>query len=392
MTVPSNRPQRDKVLIVDDDPEVREMLRELVLSPAKFEVYEASNGQDGLDKVRVQPPDMIILDLVMPGLSGTDFLVALKQQGFTGPVIVSTAKGSELMAIDAFRLGASDFFTKPLREAEVLRIVEQNLGQVQLRRERQDLTEKLQVSNKQLEARVKQLTTLSKIGRNVTTVFDLQTLFTRILEAAVYMTDADHASLLLFDEATNRLILRTGRNLPFVAQEKLGEPVNDELASLVMRSGEPFVAAGDGLKRFKLTAELNSTIYAPLLLKDKSIGVLTAGNHKKKRAFDDNLGTVLGILADYAAIAIANARLFNALEQRAKTTERAYDELKARTAETVQLSGAIVNLRGPLATLQTELRNLIQGRTGPLSMKEHAASLEKAVTEMLGAVDQLRKK
>lgn len=383
--------QRDKVLIVDDDPEVRSLLRDVVLDPSRFEIHEAGDGQSGLDKTRSLVPDMIILDLVMPGLSGTDFLVALKQQGFSGPVIVSVKKGNEMSAIDAFRLGAADFFTKPIREAEVLRIIEQNLGEVQLRRERRGLIDKVQSTNKQLEARLKELTTLSQIGRNVTTVFDLEALFIRILEAACFMTESDHASLILLEESSGKLILRQGRNLSLVMQEKIGEAVPDDLAALVMRSGEPFAAAGDGLRRFKVASDLNATIYAPLMLKDKSIGVLTVGNHKKRKTFDDHLTKVMGILADYAAISIANARLFNTIEQRAKTTERAYEELKQHSAQSERLSAGILNMRQPLLNLQQELRNLIGGKTGALNLKEHILALEKSVTALLGMVDQARK-
>ena len=81
--------QRDKVLIVDDDPEVRMLLREQVLNDGRFEVYEAKDGQDGLEQVKTCTPDLIVLDLVMPGLSGKDFLVALSSQGYAGPIIVA---------------------------------------------------------------------------------------------------------------------------------------------------------------------------------------------------------------------------------------------------------------------------------------------------------------
>ena len=114
----------DKVLIVDDDPEVRSLLREQVLDSRRFEVSEAGDGAEGLAQIKQQNPDLIILDLIMPGLSGIDFLVALKSQGFAGPVIVSTKRGSEAQAIDAFRLGATDYLTKPIREAEALRTIE----------------------------------------------------------------------------------------------------------------------------------------------------------------------------------------------------------------------------------------------------------------------------
>src|SRR5207253_2799636 len=121
-------------------PEVRELLREQVLGDTKrFEVFEAQDGPEGLQKVKAHNPDMIILDLIMPGLSGADFLVALNSQGFSGPVIVQTKRGQESSAIDCFRLGATDYLTKPLREAEALQVIEHGLEEVRLRHERRDL-------------------------------------------------------------------------------------------------------------------------------------------------------------------------------------------------------------------------------------------------------------
>src|SRR5579871_6620008 len=324
--------QLDKILIVDDDPEVRSLLREQVLDSRRYEVIEAQDGAEGLSKVNAHNPDLIILDLVMPGLRGADFLVALKSHGFAGPVIVSTKRGSEAQAIDCFRLGATDYLTKPLREAEALRIIEHGLEEVRLRRERKDLLERLQETNKQLENRLKTLTTLSGIGKSVASMVNLEQLFERVLDAAVTMTQADHATLLLRDEESQRLMLRAGKNLPLVMQEKLGEAVNDAIANLVMTSGEPLSAMGDGLKQFKMSSDIQAVIYAPMTIQSKAIGVLTVGNHRKRRGFDENLSSALEMLAGYAAIAIANARLFSALEKRARNMERAYEELTARNA------------------------------------------------------------
>lgn len=383
--------QRDRVLIVDDDPEVRMLLREQVLDAGRFEVYEAKDGPEGLEQVKSCVPDLIVLDLVMPGLSGKDFLVALNSQGYSGSIIVATKRGNEAMAIDAFRFGATDYLTKPLREAEVLRAIDHGLSEVRLRRERRDLTEQLQQSNNQLEARVKELTTLSSIGKSVTTVFDLQKLFNRILEAAIFMTESDHATLMLLDEETNRLVLRTGKNLTLVMQERLGEAVNDELAALVMKSGQPLAVSGDGLKRFRVTADLMAVIYAPLMLQGKAIGVLTAGNHRKRRSFDEHLSQVLEVLADYAAIGIANARLFNALEGRARNLERAYEELKTRDADREQLLHRVLELRQPFIHLYSELKHMTG--TGslslPRSLTERLTTLEHTIGNLLASVDEL---
>jgi two-component system NtrC family sensor kinase len=385
--------QRDKVLIIDDDPDMRELLREQVLSPQRYEVFEANDGSDGLVKVRECTPELIILDMIMPGLSGKDFLVALRNTGYVGPILMSLKRGNEMMAIDCFRLGATDFLTKPIREAEVLQAVERGFEEVRLRRERQSLTTQLQESNRQLEARIKDLTTLSTIGRSVSSLLDLTQLFNRILDAAISMAASDHATLILREEETNRLILRAGKNMTLVMQERLGEPINDELASFIMTSSEPFNGAGDTLKRFKgMSSDLIAAVYVPLIIQDKPIGVLTVGNHRKRRAFDDNLTSLLGILADYAAIAIVNARLFNALEARARNVEHAYNELRSRDAERERIMSGILALRNPMIALQGDLKKMTYSSgTLPRTVIDGLTTIGQRIAQVLESVDHLVK-
>ncbi len=385
--------QADRVLIVDDDPEVRSLLREQVLNSPRFEVLEAKDGPDGLQQVRTHNPDLIILDLVMPGLSGTDFLVALKAQGYSGPIIVQTKRGNEGAAIDSFRLGATDYFTKPLREAEVLQVIERGLEEVRLRRERRELLERLQQTNKQLEARIRDLTTLNSVGKTVTSLYDLEQLFARVLEAAISIAEADHATLLLRDEDTNRLILRAGKNMTLVMQEKLGMAVKDEIADLVMISGEATMFSGDGLKHFRSSTDLLATIYAPLMIQGKAIGVLTVGNHRKRRAFDSNVTSLIDILAGYAAIAIVNARLFAALERRAHTVEAAYEALKAREASRDRALAGLMSLRQPLEALKADIKRLVRDSGAlPGKLAEPLGALSKKVSDLLESVDELSRR
>jgi DNA-binding response OmpR family regulator len=385
--------QADKVLIVDDDPEVRTLLREQVLNSPRFEVLEAKDGPDGLQQVRAHNPDLIIVDLVMPGLSGTDFLVALKSQGYTGPIIVQTKRGNEGAAIDCFRLGATDYFTKPLREAEVLQVIERGLEEVRLRRERKELLERLQQTNKQLEARIRDLTTLNSVGKIVTSLYDLEQLFARVLEAAISIAEADHATLLLRDEDTNRLILRAGKNMTLVMQEKLGMAVKDEIADLVMISGEATMFSGDGLKHFRSSTDLLATIYAPLMIQGKAIGVLTVGNHRKRRAFDSNVTGLIDILAGYAAIAIVNARLFVVLERRAHTVEAAYEALKAREASQDRALAGLMSLRQPLEALKADIKRLVRDSGAlPGKLAEPLGALGKKVNDLLESVDELSRR
>src|SRR5207237_7378933 len=117
-------------------------------------------------------------------------------------------------------------------------------------------------------------------------------------------------------------------------------------------SVERLLVAGDGLKRFKSSAELFAVIYTPMMIQGKPIGVLTVGNHRKRRVFDEGLTSLMEMLTGYAAIAISNARLFNAVQARARSMEQAYEELKSRSGNQVTA------LRQPLLDLQGDIRTL----------------------------------
>jgi CheY-like chemotaxis protein len=117
-----------RILIVEDHPTMREAMR-LVLEGEGFSIDEAADGRSALDGVRRDPPDLMFLDLNIPGTSGADVLAALKADPTTADirVIVVTATGEEGRA-QAIRLGADAYFTKPFSPTALLRTVERVLA------------------------------------------------------------------------------------------------------------------------------------------------------------------------------------------------------------------------------------------------------------------------
>jgi len=107
-----------RVLVVEDDEGIREMLK-YNLSSAGFSVQEASDGASGLRTARTAQPDLILLDLMLPGMSGFDFARALRKTSRV-PIIMITAKDSEVDKIVGLELGADDYITKPFSVREVL--------------------------------------------------------------------------------------------------------------------------------------------------------------------------------------------------------------------------------------------------------------------------------
>ena len=107
-----------RVLVVEDDEGIRDMLK-YNLTAAGFSVQEASDGASGLRTARTARPDLVLLDLMLPGMSGFDFCRALRRSSRV-PIIIITAKDSEVDKIVGLELGADDYITKPFSIREVL--------------------------------------------------------------------------------------------------------------------------------------------------------------------------------------------------------------------------------------------------------------------------------
>jgi CheY-like chemotaxis protein len=112
------------VLVVDDEPMARTLLR-LMLVRAGFEVSEASDGQEALAKVKEQLPDIMILDVMMPGIDGFAVCEALRQEEKTSdlPVIMLSAKTDTLSVRRGLRAGATKYLTKPVSQEDLTRNV-----------------------------------------------------------------------------------------------------------------------------------------------------------------------------------------------------------------------------------------------------------------------------
>lgn len=102
-----------KILIIDDEPGVLHIYGDKLTSEG-LQATTASNGQEGLDKVKAEKPDLILLDVIMPKLNGLDVLKTLKQDSNTKdiPVILLTNLPAEMSAQKAKELGAADYLVK----------------------------------------------------------------------------------------------------------------------------------------------------------------------------------------------------------------------------------------------------------------------------------------
>ncbi len=114
-----------RVLVVDDERDIRELVHEL-LGRAGHEVIEAPDGREGLRIFYAEQPDLVILDVSMPGLDGWQTLERIRELSSV-PVVMLTAKTTEMDKVRGLRAGADDYVTKPFGRQELLARVEAHL-------------------------------------------------------------------------------------------------------------------------------------------------------------------------------------------------------------------------------------------------------------------------
>jgi two-component system NtrC family sensor kinase len=312
---------KERILIIEDSEDIVTFLTESILHPNGYDTSVSRDGEDGLRRALEDRPDLILLDLNLPRMTGMEILKVLHKRGAATPVILMTFYGSEEIAVEAFRLGVKNYIVKPFKSHEVIDAVEDALAEGRLRQEKERLTEELMRTNKQLEQRVHELTLLYEITQAMAKLMDLETLLSRMVEASVFLSKADEGMLFLLDTETDELYLRAAKGVGEKYARGLRLRAEDSLIGKVVHTGEPLrvASAEDRLDlKVKTGYLVNSLLYVPLKLRDEIRGVLGVSNRVSDRAFSSaDQHRLLSILADHAVIALENARLYEAEQRRA---------------------------------------------------------------------------
>jgi DNA-binding NtrC family response regulator len=130
------------ILIVEDEAKMQRLLS-LTLTDEGYSIHAAGDAESGLKLLRSEPVDLVITDLKLPGISGLEFLQAVKRTNGDLPVVVMTAYGSVDTAVEAMKSGASDYVLKPFSLDEMKLIVRKELDVHRLREENRSLREAL---------------------------------------------------------------------------------------------------------------------------------------------------------------------------------------------------------------------------------------------------------
>jgi len=220
----------EKVLIIEDKPEMIQILTDYVLGPQGYVTLAASNGEEGLRMALSEEPDLVILDLKMPKMNGLQVLQTLRELKGLIPVIVITAYGSEEVVVRALRLGADDYVAKPFELDEIINAIERVLNKSKQDKERDQLWQELEKSAKELTRQIEII--LHSVDEGV---------FTVDRELRILTLNPAAEKILCWQE--KEVI---GRPCAEIFRDKDGTSYQEELVLEAMRTTQPVNSAKEG--------------------------------------------------------------------------------------------------------------------------------------------------
>ena len=331
----------EHIFIFLSDDETGQVLEHTFLRAAGYEVTRIKE-RETIDKLLpVNLPDLIILGEVLPRRDGAEdreaqangvdqdgikFGADLLERFPNLQIILLADQQSKTKAIDALRSGFADYLYPPLQSNNVTKAVRRAMHRGQrINKWARQLSKR---NTKTLERRLVDLEAFQNIGRQITASLDLDSVLTAVVDAAVELTGAEEGSLLLLDEKSGELYMRAARNFQDDFVRTFRVPAEDSLPGEALRSGKPILIHEETPQKIKTAYLVHTLMYVPMWVKDREIGVLGVDNRQGGKPFSEYHLGLVSALADYAAIAIENARLYAQAEIELKKLETFLAKIK----------------------------------------------------------------
>lgn len=305
---------REHILLIESDPQISQLIAEQALKPFGYQVEAFDTAASAIQQAETIAPDLIITNLNLPGLSGKDLLVALGSVGITAPIIVIANKGQEADVLHALRLGASDFLVSPIRELEVINIVEKIIRRQRQRIDPEEYSQLLEQTKNNSERQLSVFSEILSLGMVLRSGRNRQTLYEKIASVAMQLTDADCVWIIALDAKQNKYLLKACQNVSESMQARLHLPWEDGLSTLVAVSGEVVTVHGETLERFNHSEPIESMMVVPVKQGDLLSTIITVAR-KTPQPFSDSQRSMLEFVAQFSSVLLENIQHFRMLEQ-----------------------------------------------------------------------------
>jgi diguanylate cyclase (GGDEF)-like protein len=288
------------VLVVDDDAFYRELSGE-ILRGAGYDVFAASSGVEAIGIIETGPVDIVITDLVMPGLGGLEVIRKVKQVNALTDVIVVTGHGTMETAIEALKAGASDYIQKPINEGELLHAVAGCVEKKRLLEENQEMRQSLR---------------LFEVTRGIASTLDEDRLCHISLDAFLQVVPMDAGVLVSCADDMSKVEVRSLRRLDLSAGERLAALFKENYREALLAAGKDPGAAAVSMSALNAGEDpalkgYSTLLCAPLMHGARAGGFLIALRGRGAVAYAERDLRNAAFIAEHAAQAFENARRYS---------------------------------------------------------------------------------
>lgn len=298
------------VLVVDDEKSICDIVK-VYLQTNGYTVYLALSGEEAVEIIKENTIDLVLTDIKMPGMTGVDLLKWVKEYNNSLPVIMTTGFPTLDTAIEALKLGAYDYLTKPFHLEEVIEKISRAIQ-----------TRQLQEDNLLFS----KLVSLHEVTKELSSTHLLDELYNRFLSYSIKMSRSSGGALLFFDESSQLKITLTSLE-PY--NEAFWElPTFNAASRLAVDKGEPLIinAAKEDMPKeiLPLPEFVQSYMVFPLKTPKRIIGVLNLVRAQNTISFSKLDLEIINVLASQASISIENARLYQNIRNNYLKTVRGF--------------------------------------------------------------------
>jgi response regulator RpfG family c-di-GMP phosphodiesterase len=331
---------RSRILIVDDDPLVRDVLTAIFSQSGNYRPEIACDGYDGLKKIQESDFDVVFTDLTMPGINGIDFMKTAFKINPSLPVVVITGHSSIENAINAMREGAKDFITKPFNVSTVTSVAERLIGErlllkrIDIGDTRDSFVSRL---NSELFNRLQEISVLQAVSTELDSLYSNTEIYEKVVEMASRLLKVKEVSFGIIENGILKIRTAVGVRMRDI-------PIACNLFEYIAATGRHHLSTFGDICPYTGDPLTTPFFAIPFTINNEVFGIITLADKVDGTAFTDDEISIALTFAKKAAQRIENNALYEVFYNNLTNTLKSLvNSIEARDSYTKQHSERVTN-------------------------------------------------